>query len=184
MFVPVSSVVPSPDGSMTITFIDSNLAAVGGMMQINAQGQLQNKSTMTYNYHMSARSRTQPFAWAQFKIETWKIALAIGEDVASFGLAIYLFVIGILVMRQSLAGRRLHLIYAWLKLPLAVAGGMSMTWLYSTFLNIGPRAAIARPGIIYSALWMSVIACIYPIALIITLSTRSMREYYRPEPRA
>lgn len=179
----VSSVMPSADGTATITFTDSNFGGGGGMMQINAQGQIQASTAAAKSTAAGGWNRNPAFPWANLQIPTWKIALAIGEDVASFGLAIYLFVIGIVVMRQSLIGRRLHLIYAWLKLPLAVAGGIAMTWLYTTFLNIRPGAAMANPGIIYGALWMSLIACIYPIALIITLSTRSMREYYKPEPR-
>lgn len=181
---PVQSVSPLPDGSIIILFASNVLGGQSGMMQINSRGQLQNSPTVTYNYHTSVTSRRQAFPFARMKIETWKFALVIGENVASIGLAIYLFVIGILALRQSLAGRRLHLVYAWLKLPLAVVGGIAITWLFTAFFSLAPGGAFAGTGMIYSALWMSFIACIYPIALIITLNTRSLRQYYKPESKA
>ena len=63
--------------------------------------------------------------------------------VVGMGLALYLLVCGILVLRESPRGRRLHLIYAVLKIPVAIAGALAVWWLTSDFIAAAQRPANA-----------------------------------------
>lgn len=107
-----------------------------------------------------------------------KLALAVLmiERLLSLGLAIYLFVIGIMVLRQSPRGRRLHRIYAFAKIPLALVGGWATWRLWTSFFSgFGPGFSTAwTPWIVA----ITFLACLYPIALLIVLQSRTAREYY------
>ena len=109
------------------------------------------------------------------------------ECGASFLLAVYLIIVGVITLRQSLLGRRLHLIYAWLKIPLAIAGGAAAAWMFTSLTQSAAAAnpqAMPAPGI--AAVWGTaavigvLVACIYPVALLIALSGKTARDYYDP----
>ncbi len=167
---PAQNVLVSPDGSVSIQFGGVNLAAAGSL-QIDRRGQVISSNVATVSNVQTG--------FPNFRtISTWKIHLAIAEDLLSIGLAIYLFVIGIVTLRQSLSGRRLHLVYAWIKIPLAVGGGVAILWITTMFLSMSPGFSFGSWGSVFAGVWISVIGCIYPIALIICLNSRAMREYY------
>lgn len=105
------------------------------------------------------------------------LAVLMIERLLSLGLAVYLFVIGILVLRQSPRGRRLHHVYAFAKIPLALVGGWATWKLWMSFFSgFGPGsiATAWTPWIVA----VTVLACAYPIALLIVLRSRTVREYY------
>ena len=117
-----------------------------------------------------------------FKFQPAALGLMLGTGLASLALAVYLLVIGILTLRQSPRGRRLHLIYAFIKIPLAIAAGVASAWVARDLM-----ASFAGPGVptpptsgysLFSGLMPLVLGCAYPAALLIVLNVKSVREYY------
>ena len=160
----VSSSFSDPSGQVTLVF--SN----GSMLMLGPQGNI--------------LSQTSPAAFAatSMSISPWAVAAFIATAVVSAGLAVLLLVAGILMLRHTPIARRLHLIYAWLKIPAAVAGGVSFAYVMYEMMN-GFGAAAGTPARIGwgTAAWAGIpaaLSCIYPVALLIALNTRSVREYY------
>lgn len=108
--------------------------------------------------------------------------LALGETAASVALAVLLLIAGILILRQHRLGRRFHLIFAWLKILLAISAGLAWGLLWSGILSQGggPGGSSVRPesaiGIASVILFFT--GATYPIALIIALRSRTVRDYY------
>ncbi len=180
VWTPVQSANKMPDGSVLVQFTGKGFAGMGGgMLQVDPQGQIGAQTTFSGGGGPGA-----PFPFATAKFSPARFSLIIIEDLLSIGLAIYLLVAGIMVLRQSASGRKLHLIFAVFKVPLAIAAGVGLTWLFTTFLGAaGPgvpasAAAAARTPFVMMGIGLSVIGCIYPIALLIALNTRSLRNYY------
>lgn len=113
-----------------------------------------------------------------FQVSTFWLVLLMVERLLSVGLAIYLLVIGILVLRQSPRGRRLHRIYAIAKIPLAVIGGWATWRLWATFFAGMGAGAPANSVWGVWILLLTLLAVAYPIGLLIALSSRTAREYY------
>jgi hypothetical protein len=161
---PVSMAMVQPDGSAFIQ-------VPGGYLMLDAQGNVTNQ--------MSSGIPTT------VAIHPLSMMLVLGEAAASLALAILLLVAGIMVLRQSPTGRRLHLIYALVKLPLAIAGGIGIVWLAAGMANTfnaaggGGGASGAPPEAIGWGIALAVGGAIYPLALLIALNTRGVRDYYR-----
>jgi hypothetical protein len=101
--------------------------------------------------------------------------------VVSLGLAVYLLICGIMALRQSPRARRWHLIYAGIKLPLAVAGAVASALVARDMMaSIGA----AGPGAstwgfsLFSGAVPLVLGCAYPIALLIALNLKQVKDYY------
>ena len=119
---------------------------------------------------------TAPFVWM------------LVESLVSLGLAVYLLVIGILVLRHSPRGARLHWAYVWLKLPLAVVGALAYGWMMAemmrgmsrTLAAAGGGAGFPLPGFFFAlySVIMLLIGWAYPIGLIFALRSRGVRAYY------
>jgi len=124
--------------------------------------------------------------FSRVKLNGAALALSGFATLAGLGLAIYLLVIGILVLRQSPRGRRLHLFYAVLKIPVTILGAAATWWLTTQFMeammaNMGPAAPPAgmmSTGIGIQQVFLGVIGLIYPIALPIALQSRAVKDYY------
>jgi hypothetical protein len=134
----------------------------GGFATITPQGQLQENN----------------FGMPKINVSGTICLLAVAEALASIGLAIFLFVAGIFVMRSSPAGRRLHLIYAWLKIPLVIASGIIFGSLGVQFFGSIPGASISTAGMFTAAIFYCVASLIYPVALLIAMNTRSVKAFY------
>jgi hypothetical protein len=160
---PVSMAMVQPDGS-------AFLRLAGGYLMIDAQGKVM--------------SQTPVGLPTTVAIHPLSMVLVLGETAASLALAVLLLVAGMMVLRQSPSGRRLHLIYALVKLPLAIAGGIGLVWLATGMANtFGPGGASAAGTTPREAIgWgiaLAIGGAIYPIALLIALNTRGVRDYYR-----
>jgi hypothetical protein len=112
--------------------------------------------------------------------------LMIGEFVASAMLAVFLLVSGILVMKNSPRGAGLHWIYALVKLPIAILGGVTFVWVLGDLKSGMSRMGLSGAsggdsGVIMFGVVMAVIAAIYPLILMIVLSTPSVRQFYASE---
>jgi hypothetical protein len=122
------------------------------------------------------------------------MGLVLSDCFLSFAIAVYLLVIGIVTVRGSRAGAKLHLIYALVKLPLLILGAYAWWRFQQNFaaalfsiqqlqqqggsIPASARASISS-GLGESAIWMAGMAAIYPIALLIVLmSSKSAKEYF------
>jgi hypothetical protein len=170
----VTMAMAMPDGSMSI---NSN---TGGWV-FDPNGNI--TSSWSFNATTGAWGTTaagggtatvNPFAG----FNRGSLALIAAECLASLALAILLLVAGILVLRQSNRGRWLHLVYAWLKIPVAVVGGLGVWWFFSSFITSrgGPPGSLV--GFVIMSLIMIGVSVAYPIGLLIALRTRAVREYY------
>lgn len=91
--------------------------------------------------------------------------------VMSTVLAVYLLVIGILTLRNSPMGRRLHKIYAWLKLVVTAMATASLVWLIMAAGGKPEWAALAGFALLLTG-------AVYPIILLCVLAMRSVRNWY------
>ena len=100
----------------------------------------------------------------------------------SIALAIYLLVIGIMVLRQSPRGRRLHFIYVFFKIPLAIAGPIAFLWMFSGFLaSFAFSPGGSSPATFVYIIWgvvLVVLGAAYPVGLLFALNARTVRDYY------
>lgn len=161
----VNSVTPDGQGGVAI-------GLSGGFIGLNAQGGVNTKF-----------SNSGPMTSIGALIGVWPSFLTGLDALLSLVLAVLLLVAGIMVLSQSPRALRLHQFYAWAKIPVAILGGIGMAWLYSSMMTaFTPGGAPAVPGmnsvwIIWAAV-MALISCAYPVALLITLRTRTVRAYY------
>lgn len=102
------------------------------------------------------------------------------ENGMSLALAIFLFVIGILLLRQSATAARLLKCYAWTKLPLAILGGIAVAWLWGSFSGSmtnaptdGDRAAATGWGI-----GLAIAGMAFPIAILAVLASPGVKDYF------
>lgn len=123
-------------------------------------------------------------AGPSFKINHGAIAMVIVDAVGGLLLAILLLIAGILVLKQSPRGRKLHLIYALVKIPIVILGVIGWTWIIRDIVSaiqtsVGATAPMssAKPMAGFTIAF-AVVALIYPIALLIVMNTRSVKEYY------
>jgi hypothetical protein len=107
------------------------------------------------------------------------------EAVLSAGVAIFLMVIGILVLRDSPRGAMLHWIYVWIKIPLVlIAAGAGAWMMLGFFSSIAAMPGTAPPPgsfasvITFMAVVGGLLALAYPVSLIFVLRSRRVREYY------
>ena len=81
------------------------------------------------------------------------------------------------MLRQSLRGRRLHLIYAAIKIPVAIAAGVAAAWVERDLVANG--AAFGAVGVgVFSGLVPALLAIAYPVALLLVLNLKDVREYF------
>jgi hypothetical protein len=165
---PVSMVQVQPDGSAVIRL-------GSGFLVLDAQGQVQ-----------TSMSTLMP----RLAIHPLSIALVIGESIASGALAVYLLVIAILTLRESPRGRRFHQVFAAIKIPLAITGGVAFAWLMTGLLSslralnpgMGRGAPSANSVQVMATLGivMAVAGLLYPVILLFVLRSKAVKDYYRP----
>ena len=157
------------DGTAVLTFPN-------GYASIGPQGQ-----TTSASGPGAAGAAVATLAGGRGSINGAAMGLATFAVVVGFGLAVYLFVIGIMTLNNSRHARRLHLIYAWLEIPIAVLVLAGTWWLTMSYLNgastATPAAAMAGRASTGAAV-VGGLALIYPIALLIVLQTRTLKNYF------
>ena len=111
------------------------------------------------------------------------------EGAMSFCVAVLLIVAGILMLRDSVTPVRLHRSDVVLKVPLVFVAAFATWWTYSDLMAsigaIGANGGGAALGAgfgnmmaVFQAVIWAGFALIYPIALLIVLSTRTSKEYF------
>jgi hypothetical protein len=164
------------DGSVMIQFPN-------GFATIGPQGQTSSSTGSA----AAAAGAAMPFA--RVRLSGAGLALAWFATLVGGALAVYLFVIGILVLRQSPRGRTLHRLYALVKIPVAILGAAAAWWLTLSYAEAllaaagpaNPLAAVsggAADTIGTQQVVFGVLGLIYPIALLIVLQTRAVKDYY------
>ncbi len=98
-------------------------------------------------------------------------ALTMIDAILSGGLAIYLLVVGILVLRQSPRSRGLQLAFAILKTPLAILCAFGWMWAISDSITSTSGGTITSPPGVAQTWFVIflVIGLAYPLALLIAL---------------
>ena len=109
------------------------------------------------------------------------IALNTVDAFLRVGLAALLITAGVFVLRDHRLGRTLHMTWAGAKIPAALFGGFAYWHMMSRMLA-GPLATPGGPPpnvfLLAGPAIQVGIACLYPIAVLIVLRTRGVRNYY------
>lgn len=159
---PASDVISASDsgnGSLLISFLN-------GHVILDAQGKVTS----------SAVSNVTTAPIRVFNVSNGSVALVLLEAVASLGLAIYLLVIGIMTLRQSLRARMLHLVYAWVKIPISVLFAVGWAWLIYGLFDSGGGGG--KDFAITFLCSFAAVSCIYPLALLFLMNRKSVKDYY------
>jgi hypothetical protein len=156
----VVSAYTQPDNTAFIMF------AGGGSVTLGPQGSVVRVTAMP--------------TFTGFSINPVALGLMLVTSLILMALAVYLLVCGILTLRQSMRARRLHLIYALVKIPLSVAAGVASAWVMRDMMSsFGGGAATPTMGFaLFTGAFPILIGCAYPVALLIALNLRAVREYY------
>jgi len=104
-----------------------------------------------------------------------------GDAIVSALLAIVLLIAGIALLGYRPRGRRLHLVWAWIKLPLALAAAAAYFW-----MNMDGKLELAK-GVTPLTRWVlehpefvtSALVALYALMLIIVLNLPFVRGYFR-----
>lgn len=108
------------------------------------------------------------------------ITLQTISSVLAALLAIVLLIAGILTLRARPSGRRLHLWWAVLKIGASVLAAIALYYFYYDLLSGQPTGTGGPPtaGVsIMMAVFSFVFALLYPIAVLIVMNVRSVRNY-------
>jgi len=107
-------------------------------------------------------------------------------ELLSLGLAILLLVAGVQTLRNAPSAARLHRWYAMMKIPLVIGATAAAVWLSSSMMKSMmasmpagvPASAYTWRFMAASAVVPALFALGYPVALLIALRSRPVREYY------
>jgi hypothetical protein len=159
----VVSVYPQPNGMVSVQFSD------GGSVTLGPQGNVVSMITAP----VMPMLNFNPVA----------LVVSLVATVVSLGLAVFLLVSGIVTLGQSPRGRRLHLVYAWIKIPLELVAVVAALWIARDLMasvatgGAGVGVATLSYGLV-TGLIPALLGLAYPVGLLIALNTRAMREYY------
>ena len=107
------------------------------------------------------------------------------DAVLRLVLALLLVAAGILVLRDHRLGRRLHLIWAWIKIPAALLAAMvswqQMSGMFAS-MPMTPGSPVTPQYMdtmmLVGVLVQAAFACAYPVGILIVMKTRTVRDYY------
>jgi hypothetical protein len=177
-----------PAGPVVVNPATTNPAGPGPALVTTTTTQPNGVSTTVLTYHSTAYSTVSPFP---FHISPGASILTITEDALSVCVAVLLIVAGSLALRDSLRAPSLHRLYVLFKIPLIVVAAFATWWTYTgMFSSLGTMAANNGPGpnpfagsfvnvvAMVEAGIMSLFSLIYPVALLIVFSTRTVKAHY------
>jgi hypothetical protein len=126
----------------------------------------------------------------RFHVARGASVLTISEAGLSLCLAILLIFAGSLTLRDSPTAWRLHRLYLVVKFPLIIVAAFATWWTYTTLMSgfnlqvAGAPGAVQMSGftnmmaLLQAMIWAAV-SMIYPIALLIVLSTRTSKDHLK-----
>jgi hypothetical protein len=117
------------------------------------------------------------------------VAGVVLEALAGIGLAVLLLVAGIQTFRDRRNFLPLHRLYAVVKIPVAILGAVLWWLLYMALMRpileqVTPQVPLSTMGLgmgISFGIW-GFFGCLYPIALLIVLSGRTVRDHHASLP--
>lgn len=164
---PIQGVVVQPNGNLAITFDTGNL------LNLDAKGKVVSLG---------------PPPMPNFGISGTLAAINAIEGLASIGLAIYLLIVGIIVLRGSFAAPRMLRIYAWIKIPLALIAGIGLTLLGYELANAilsspavgmgAPAAGSTKLGFAIAGAAAIIFGLAFPVGLILGLRSKAVSDYF------
>lgn len=115
--------------------------------------------------------------------DPWTMIPSLADGVLRLGLALLLIAAGVLVLREHPLGRKLHLIWAWVKIPAALLSAaaswhMTSRMFASMPATSGVPAKSIMMGMLVGIGFQLFLAWAYPIAVLIVMRTRTVRNYY------
>ena len=168
----ISTVTAAPDGNVTI------VTNPGSSLTVGPGGTVSGKTAAM------ASPFAGPGGMPQIPLAPPLIALV--SSLAEVALAIYLLIIGILVIRQHPRGGMLHRWFAGIKIPLVLLTVAAWGWTANAFmagLGKASNSGVVMPSDLILRMliflgFIAILGMIYPVGLLIALRTRSIREYY------
>lgn len=163
---PVLGVVTQPSGNQVITFDTSSMLILDPKGKVILSG---------------------PMPMPHFDVSGTLATVNALEAVASIGLAIYLLIVGILVLRGSFSSPRLLRIYALIKIPLAIVAGIGLTLLGYAIANASANNVVmgtsgastnAKLGFVIFGVFAILLGLALPVGILIALRTKTVRNYY------
>jgi hypothetical protein len=132
---------------------------------------------------------TGPPGGFPFKFGPTETFLGMADGIVGVLLAISLAVLGILTLVGSPRARGGHLVWAWLKLPAVVlTGAATAAATKAMFVGVAAMAPAAGAGsaaatmggkmALIQGILYALVTMIYPVAILIVMRTRGVREYY------
>jgi hypothetical protein len=119
------------------------------------------------------------------------LILLAADGLLSLCAAVVLMVAGIRTLQSRRSGRRWHVIWVWIKIPLAIFGAVAVGLLTESMMSsvIASTPAPQPPfslGMlaVVQALLQGATAMIYPVAVLIVLNLKSVRAWYAQYARA
>ena len=189
-----------PDGSADVVSVSAPPSATTGPTMQTSTVTINTSTGGTSSVTIKGGPPVNPFAafTAFSKMNPTGIWITLVASFLGALLAIYLFVIGILVLRDSRSGARLHWIYAVLKVPLVIVAAVGSHIMTSSMMSSFAASVPGAPGVgisgagippattsimqsmmIVTAAVTAAIYLAYPLSLMFILSTRTVRDYYR-----
>ena len=111
-------------------------------------------------------------------------ALVVVEAGLSMALGVFLVMVAVRLLRRPRQRLRPFMFYTLAKIVLAIAGGLAIGWITTSFVDRVPGKARIPVTATQAGLALGVSAallgCIYPLALLIAARTRNVRVYYHP----
>ncbi len=168
------------DGSAMFTATDKSVTTTGAGV------------TATTRPAVAVPALAMPIS-INFNISTGTLTLSLIDAALRFGLAVWLLVAGIKVLSNSPGGRRWHLRWAWVKLPLLLLSAAAAWWITSSMFNgifksvptgpstPPPMAALGSSFALMTAVVYAVIAAIYPVTVLILMNLNTARVFYTPD---
>lgn len=171
---PCLSALPDSSGNVTIVFNSGAANGIrGATLDISPAGLVTTTTT-------TSAEAGNPFA--KMKIDPISLSVSLFEDLLSFGLAIYLFVAGILLLRDSPNSRKRLLRFAVIKIFLAIVGGIAtcrLAWeFFAGITHPFPGNPPPVSPIVATLAIFFLLSFLYPIALLFTMNSAVVRRHY------
>lgn len=146
----------------------------GGQIRITPAGEVQLLSTT------APIPGTNPASGR--KISTFWAGLTLLDAGVTGLLAVPLLIAGIFILRGRPVGRKMHLLWAWIKLPFALLGAVVCGFSVAEWMGALTPTSGSPPPIMASAWTTGVVtgiaSALYPVILLVVLTRERVRKYF------
>ena len=117
------------------------------------------------------------------------LVVVLAASVAGAALSVLLFIAAVLWLRGSPSGRRMHAVWAWLKMVVVLTAAVAFWWMTRDFYGgftkyvaplVGPGAAPPAQFVVkpWHPIVVGVAGLLYPLAVLVILRSRAVREHF------